>query len=80
MKRGIAEGEFTDTPLHDSTGESVLLSQALDGAGSQRVLLVGAAVFVLSALGPLQTRALAFLKMLSVVNPISKLFAAIFLC
>ena len=80
VKRGIAEGDFTDTPLHDSTGESLLLSQALDGAGSQRVLLVGAAVFVLSALGPLQTRALAFLKMLSVVNPISKLFAAIFLC
>ena len=41
VKRGIAEGEFTDTTLHDSTGESLLLSQALDGAGSQRVLLVG---------------------------------------
>ena len=37
---GICEGDFVDCSLHDSCGESVLLSQALDQAGSERVLVV----------------------------------------
>ena len=37
---GICEGDFVDCSLHDSCGESVLFSQALDQAGSERVLVV----------------------------------------
>jgi large subunit ribosomal protein L40e len=40
VTRGIVEGDFVDATLHKANGESVLLSRALDGAGSERVLVV----------------------------------------
>ena len=37
---GIDEGDFVDAPLHDAIGARVLLSQALEHTGAQRVLVV----------------------------------------
>jgi hypothetical protein len=40
LTAGICESDFVDCSLHDSCGKTVLLSQALDHAGSERVLIV----------------------------------------